>query len=140
MVEVGAAFVCADLDRMREPREDHGISFDSQRTGNSGSWGANAEAIEVLSSGAPPGATLRIGGGHSMIFGPDGRPLCDPLPEDQERLLIAEVDIGSIAIARASTDPIGHYSCADVTKLLIDHTLRRPVEEIRRKMSTGDGG
>lgn len=73
------------------------------------------------SAGAKPG------GGFSMIFGPDGRPLVDHLPEDQEGLLYADIDLGEIAIAKSVLDPTGHYARADATKLLINRNPRRPV-------------
>ena len=67
------------------------------------------------------------GGGFSMIFGPDGRPLCEHLPEDQEGLLYAEISLPMIAVAKAAADPVGHYARPDVVRLMLDRSSRRPV-------------
>lgn len=69
-----------------------------------------------------------IGGGHAVIYGPDGAPLCAKLPEDQEGLLVAEVDLGLISVAKNTMDPVGHYSRPDVTRLLLNKTRGRAVE------------
>ena len=71
--------------------------------------------------------TGKAGGGFSMIFGPDGRPLCEGLPEDQEGILYAEISLPMIAVAKAAADPVGHYSRPDVTRLMLDRSRRRPV-------------
>jgi aliphatic nitrilase len=62
----------------------------------------------------------RPGGGFSMIFGPDGRELCQFLPEDQEGILYADIDLAMISIAKAAADPAGHYSRPDVTRLMLN--------------------
>lgn len=71
---------------------------------------------------------LQRGGGFARIYGPDGRPLAEPLPEDTEGILYADIDLSAIAIAKAAADPVGHYSRPDVTRLLLNNTPRRPVE------------
>lgn len=71
--------------------------------------------------------TGKAGGGFSMIFGPDGRPLCEGLPEDQEGILYAEISLPMIAVAKAAADPVGHYSRPDVVRLMLDRSRRRPV-------------
>jgi aliphatic nitrilase len=73
--------------------------------------------------------TGKPGGGYSMIFGPDGRKLVDPIPEDQEGILYAELDPAMIAIAKAAADPVGHYARPDVVSLLINRTKRSVVHE-----------
>lgn len=67
------------------------------------------------------------GGGFSMIYGPDGRELCEHKEEDQEGLLYAEISLPMISVAKAATDPAGHYSRPDVTRLMLDRSSRRPV-------------
>ncbi|OUM01183.1 carbon-nitrogen hydrolase family protein [Variovorax sp. JS1663] len=70
---------------------------------------------------------LRVGGGFARIYAPDGSPLGTPLPEDQEGLVVADIDLGMISLAKAAADPSGHYARPDVTRLLLDRTRRQPV-------------
>jgi aliphatic nitrilase len=85
--------------------------------------------------------TGKPGGGFSMIFGPDGRKLVDPIPEDQEGILYAELDPAMIAIAKAAADPVGHYARPDVVSLLINRTKRSVVHETcdESRHSLGEG-
>jgi aliphatic nitrilase len=55
-----------------------------------------------------------------MIFGPDGRKLVEPIPEDQDGPLYAELDPAMIALAKATADPVGHYARPDVLSLVIN--------------------
>ncbi len=71
--------------------------------------------------------TGKPGGGFSMIFGPDGRPLCEPLAEDKEGILYADISLPMISVAKAAADPVGHYSRPDVVRLMLDRSRRRPV-------------
>ena len=45
------------------------------------------------------------GGGFTVIYGPDGRALCEPLAEDQEGILYANLDPDLITLAKAVADP-----------------------------------
>jgi aliphatic nitrilase len=74
--------------------------------------------------------TGKPGGGFAMIFGPDGRSLCTPIPEDQEGILYAELDPAMIAIAKAAADPVGHYARPDVVSLVVNRTRNRVVREV----------
>ena len=62
-----------------------------------------------------------------MIFGPDGRPLCNPLPDDQDGILYADLDIGLISLAKAAADPVGHYSRPDVVRVMVNRTRNRRI-------------
>ena len=64
------------------------------------------------------------GGGYSMIFGPDGQPLVPHLAQDQEGILFADIDLTTIAIAKAAYDPSGHYSRGDVVRLMVNRNPR----------------
>jgi aliphatic nitrilase len=70
---------------------------------------------------------LPAGGGFSRVYGPDGAQLSEGLPEDQEGLVYAEIDLDMIAIAKNAFDPAGHYSRGDVTRLLLDPRRRSVV-------------
>jgi len=65
------------------------------------------------------------GGGYSMIFGPDGQPLVQHLPQDQEGILYADIDLSMIAIAKAAYDPSGHYARGDVVRLMVNRNPRK---------------
>jgi aliphatic nitrilase len=65
------------------------------------------------------------GGGYSMIFGPDGQPLVEHMPQDQEGILYADIDLSMIAIAKAAYDPSGHYARGDVVRLMVNRSPRR---------------
>lgn len=86
------------------------------------------EMVEMLCDTPEKHNLIRAGGGHAVIYGPDGSPLCEKLPEDREGVLYAEIDLGLISMAKAAADPAGHYSRPDVTRLLFNNQRRSPVQ------------
>ena len=76
---------------------------------------------------------LPEGGGFARIYGPDGSPLAEPIPETQEGILYADIDLGMIALAKAAADPAGHYSRPDVTRLLFNPNPAPRVEYVGRQ-------
>jgi hypothetical protein len=50
------------------------------------------------------------GEGHAVIYGPDGSPLAEKLPETSEGIVYATIDLAAIAVAKNAADPAGHYS------------------------------
>lgn len=71
---------------------------------------------------------LSLGGGSAMIFGPDGRELAEYLPETDEGLVTAEIDLDLIKFAKAVADPAGHYAKPESTRLLLNKGSMRAVE------------
>jgi len=83
---------------------------------------------------------LKAGGGFAMIFGPDGRALSAPLPETEEGLIVADIDLGMIALAKAAADPAGHYARPDVTRLLLNAKPAPRVESFGPRFDVIQGG
>ena len=65
---------------------------------------------------------LLQGGGFAGIYAPDGQLMTTPLPEDQDGLVYADLDLDLISLAKAAADPAGHYSRPDVTRLWLNKT------------------
>ena len=80
------------------------------------------EMIEMMCDTEAKRQFLLEGGGYANIFGPDGQTLAEPLAETEEGILIAEIDLNMIAIAKAAADPTGHYSRPDVFRLMFNRS------------------
>ncbi len=94
----------------------------------------NKEVFDLLVDTTTKAALLNPqtsapGGGFAQIYGPDGRALCEAIPEDQEGILYADLDPSMIAIAKSAADPVGHYSRPDVARLVLNREKRRPMQE-----------
>lgn len=85
-------------------------------------------------------ALLHEGGGHAVIYGPDGSALAAKLPEGQEGLVYADIDLGAIGVAKNAADPAGHYSRPDVTRLLLNNKPARRVEHFSLPVDTMEVG
>lgn len=90
----------------------------------------STDMIEALVETDEQAALIRAGGGFAQVYAPDGSPMCEPLPQDQDGLLFAELDLGAIAVAKSFADPVGHYSRPDVTRLLLNRSPQPQVEEL----------
>jgi nitrilase len=64
--------------------------------------------------------------GGSAVAGPDGNWIIEPIA-DQERLIVADLDIALVAQERHNFDPTGHYSRPDVFTVTIDRSRREAV-------------
>lgn len=95
----------------------------------------STEMITALCDTPDKHEMLKPGGGFSMIFGPDGQPLAEHLPEDVEGILYAEIDLAMISIAKSAADPVGHYSRPDVTRLLLNPNPAPPVQYMKTPMT-----
>jgi len=81
------------------------------------------EMVKLLCGDDPVKRQLLLaGGGFTAIYAPDGQLMHEPLPEGQEGIVYADLDLGMISLAKAAADPAGHYARPDVTRLLLDRT------------------
>lgn len=76
--------------------------------------------------------TKTPGGGFSMIFGPDGKPLCEPIDAGVEAILTATVNLRDIDKPKAFIDVVGHYSRPDLLSLLVNPTVNKCVTVMKR--------
>lgn len=65
------------------------------------------------------------GGGSSAIFGPDGRKLSEDIPETEEGILYADLDLDDVIKAKSFIDICGHYSRPDMLWLGVDDQEKR---------------
>lgn len=63
---------------------------------------------------------------YSAIFGPDGRPIGDPLI-DTEGIVYAEIDLTKCIQPKQMHDIVGHYNRFDIFRLQLDKTRRTPL-------------
>jgi aliphatic nitrilase len=92
--------------------------------------------IEELCDRPDKHGLLHAGGGYAAIYGPDGSSLAEKLAPDAEGLLMAEIDLGAIGVAKNAADPAGHYSRPDVTRLLLNKTPLSRVEPFALPLDT----
>ena len=62
--------------------------------------------------------------GNTVIVGPSGALLGGPVREE-ERTLMAELDLAEVASGRRFMDPTGHYNRPDIFRLQVDTTSRQ---------------
>lgn len=94
----------------------------------------SAQMQQLLCQSEEQQALLQQGGGFARIYGPDGAMLGKTLGEDEEGLVIADIDLGDISLAKSVADPAGHYARPDVTQLLLnqapgERVIVRPIEQ-----------
>lgn len=75
-----------------------------------------------------------LGGGNSCILNPDGEIISNSIPEDQEGIVTADIDLSAIGVADFFGDTIGHY-CNPAVYLEVDTT---PKKVVRMKGNTVD--
>jgi aliphatic nitrilase len=81
------------------------------------------EMVRVLCGEVPmERQRLLAGDGLAAIYAPDGQLMHAPLPENQEGLVHADLDLSMISLAKAAADPAGHYARPDVTRLWLNKT------------------
>ena len=65
--------------------------------------------------------------GGSAIAGPDGRWLVEPVV-GEERLVVADLELGRVAQVRQNFDPTGHCSHPDVSTVQVDRRRQQAAE------------
>ena len=86
------------------------------------------EMIDLLCDTPDKHQLLHVGGGFTVIYGPDGARIGDKLAPDAEGIIYADIDLGMISVAKAAADPAGHYARPDVTRLLFNNPPAPRVE------------
>ncbi len=69
-----------------------------------------------------------LSAGNTIIVAPSGDIVAGPLV-GEEGMLVADIDLAAARDARQMNDPVGHYSRADVVRLVVDRRPRTPVAD-----------
>jgi predicted amidohydrolase len=83
--------------------------------------------LDVLQQGPDAPPFLTTGGGSAAIFAPDGRQIGTQLDEHAEGLVMADINLSDIKIAKSIADPAGHYAKPEATQLLLHRRRMDPV-------------
>ncbi|MGW3071836.1 carbon-nitrogen hydrolase family protein [Kitasatospora sp. NPDC001132] len=86
------------------------------------------EIVDLI-AGDDPQVRKQLARPHSAlsgIFGPDGRPVTEPLV-DEEGVVYAEIDLGRCVQPKQMHDIVGHYNRFDVFRLHVDNRPLRPL-------------
>jgi len=87
----------------------------------------NAEIVDaVCSTESQRALMLERPASISIIYGPDGQPVCDPII-DKEGIVYGEIDIEREIELKQLHDIVGHYNRFDVFNLRIN---RRPIQPL----------
>ncbi len=97
------------------------------------------KAMELMSSLSGAMQPFNPGGGYAMIYGPDGRELCGAIPETEEGIVYADIDLGMIDLAKIAADPAGHYSRPDVTRLWFNQSPAPAVQNSMDSVPVDEG-
>ncbi|NUU21889.1 MAG: carbon-nitrogen hydrolase family protein, partial [Streptomycetaceae bacterium] len=86
------------------------------------------EIVDAIAGDDPETRTLlgRKRSALSGIFGPDGRPVTEPLVDD-EGIVYADIDLNRCIQPKQMHDILGHYNRFDVFSLHVDNRPRGPV-------------
>lgn len=68
-----------------------------------------------------------VGGGHSAVYGADGRRLTKSIPEDEEGFVYADLPMDMLVGIKHFADPVGHYSRPDMLWLGVDKREKKCV-------------
>lgn len=96
------------------------------------------EMVEMLCDTPDKGKLLLVGGGFAAIYGPDGHPMTEPLPETAEGILYADIDMGMLGFAKNAMDPVGHYSRPDVVRLMLNTNPNPQVQRFELPMKEAE--
>ncbi|KAK1243365.1 hypothetical protein MKX07_003993, partial [Trichoderma sp. CBMAI-0711] len=64
------------------------------------------------------------GGGHSTVFGPDGRSMTAPISETEEGIVYARLDMDELMVNKMFADCTGHYSRPDLLWLGVSPEIK----------------
>lgn len=76
-----------------------------------------------------------IGGGNAFIMDPNGKIISNTIPEDQEGIVYADLDLSLIGISNFFMDTTGHY-CNPAVFLEVDQTPQKTVRTVGNPQST----
>jgi nitrilase len=74
-----------------------------------------------------PNADEWINAGDSVVVAPGGKILAGPL-RNEYGILLADIDLERVGVARRSLDAAGHYARPDIFQLSVDRRPLKPVE------------
>ncbi len=85
------------------------------------------QMLDTMAQALGPQEFLTAGGGWSAIIAPDTSYLAAPHTGGEERLLVADGDLGQILGLKVFVDAVGHYSRRELLHLVVDAGVKDAV-------------